>query len=122
MSGESPVVDPREVMCGNCPFDSTGPGAALRRALRPGRFEEIAQGIWMGLPFYCHKTTSDEGFEGAEDDYVPNGKERHCGGALVFVRRAQENCERAALRSERRTTAPRDPCGAGPDGRARRLE
>ena len=98
--------DPREAMCGNCPFDSTGPGAELRRSLRPGRFAGICQAVWAGLPFWCHKTTVDEGFEGDEDDYVPSGKERHCGGALAFLRRAQEGRERAAVRSERRTSRP----------------
>lgn len=91
-----------EAMCANCPFDTHGPGLALRKSLMPGRFEEIAQAVWMGLPFYCHKTTRDEGFDDDADDYVPQGTERHCGGALAFVRRARENRERA----DRRATPP----------------
>lgn len=91
--------EPDEVMCANCPFAPSGPGAELRRSLRPGRFEEIAQAVWAGVPFWCHKTVEDDGWDDEGDDYTPAGTERHCGGALAFVRRAEENRRRAERRA-----------------------
>ena len=92
---------PNEVMCANCPFAPTGPGADLRRSLRPGRMAEIQQAVWIGATFYCHKTTTDDGWDDDGDSYLPAGKERVCGGAVRFQRIARENRERYAARAAR---------------------
>ena len=76
-----------EVQCDNCPFARRGPGARLARSLRPGRMAEIKRGVLMGAPFYCHKTTRDEGWDDEDEWYQATGRERICGGAVAFVRR-----------------------------------
>lgn len=58
--------------CSDCPFHETGPGRQLRDSLRPGRFEEIHDGVLQGEPFLCHKTTTETG----------NGTNLYCAGAL----------------------------------------
>ena len=70
-------------LCDNCPFASRGPGARLRRSLRPSRMAEIKRAVLMGAPFYCHKTTDGEWSDDGED-YFPTGRERVCGGSVRY--------------------------------------
>mgnify|MGYP001559051621 FL=1 len=77
-----------EVMCDNCPFARTGAGAHLRRSLMPGRMEEIKRSVLNGAPFYCHKTTDDEGWDDDSEFYSATGKERVCGGSVRWLRRS----------------------------------
>lgn len=88
-----------EAMCDNCPFAPSGPGLALRKSLRPGRFNAIAQAVFQGIPFWCHKTTDWDAEENEDgDEYTLVGRERECGGSVAFRRRAQEaRAEREAL-------------------------
>lgn len=60
--------------CLNCPFNSTGPGAHLRKSLRPGRMAEIRRGLLRGEHFTCHKTTPETG----------DGSNLMCAGAIAF--------------------------------------
>ena len=76
---------PSEQMCDNCPFARTGPGAHLRRSLRPGRMAEIKRAVLNGAPFYCHKTTTDNGWDD-DEGYLPDGSERVCGGSLAWLK------------------------------------
>ena len=74
-------------MCADCPFGNSAKQRHMRNSLRPGRFNEIAQSVWAGAYFPCHKTTifDDDG------EVVPNPKELQCRGALEFVERAAAN-------------------------------
>lgn len=64
-----------ESPCANCPFNKTGPGAKLRRSLRPGRMAEIKAGLLREQGFNCHKTTHETG----------NGSELLCAGAIAWA-------------------------------------
>jgi hypothetical protein len=77
-------------MCADCPFGSSKKQRHMRNSLMPGRFNEIAQSVWMGAYFPCHKTTTfdDDG------ELEPSKKQRQCRGALDFVARAAANRER----------------------------
>lgn len=72
--------------CDDCPFSSSGPGLALRKVLRPGRWAEILAGLRNDRHFYCHKTTTacDE-----EDESVASvGKgAKVCAGSLEWSER-----------------------------------
>ena len=103
---EKRPTPPDEVMCANCPFASSGPGLALRNTLRPGRFNAIAQSVFAGDVFWCHKTTTEDGWDEEGEDYRGVGRERECGGAVAFRRRAQEaRAEREALVERLRATS-----------------
>lgn len=81
--------------CENCPFHKTGPGYALRKSLRPGRFESIKRGLLRGQLFECHKTTDDEGNAGTG---------LLCAGAYEFMQKHEVSsqyiriCERLEAR------------------------
>jgi hypothetical protein len=61
--------------CLDCPFNRTGPGARLRRTLRPARWAEITRLVGTGQShFMCHKTTPETG----------NGTNLYCAGALAY--------------------------------------
>ena len=85
-------------MCADCPFGGSPKQRHMRRSLRPGRFEEIAQSVWLGGYFPCHKTThfDDEG------EAMPHAGERMCRGALEFVERAAKQRQEAERRGLRR--------------------
>lgn len=68
-------------MCADCPFGSSKSQRNMRNSLRPGRFNEIAQSVWMGASFPCHKTTTFDD----DDEYAPTGREKECRGAIEFV-------------------------------------
>lgn len=64
--------------CGNCPF--------LRKGaidLRPGRLEEIAEGLIRDdySTFTCHKTLPSQ--------IGKHGAEAHCAGALIYLHKAK---------------------------------
>lgn len=61
-------------MCETCPFQTSGPGLALRKSLRPGRFADIKRDLRHGGNFLCHKTTDETG----------NGTKLQCAGALAY--------------------------------------
>jgi hypothetical protein len=77
-------------MCADCPFGSSKAQRHMRNSLRPGRFNEIAQSVWLGGYFPCHKSTTfdDDG------DVQFTREERQCRGALEFVARAAANREK----------------------------
>lgn len=77
-------------MCADCPFGHTEAQIRMRESLRPGRFEEIAQAVWTGSYFPCHKTThfDDDG------DAIAYAGELQCKGALEFIERVSENRRR----------------------------
>lgn len=89
------AMRPRARMCDNCPFGSSPAQQHMRNSLAKGRFEEICQSIWRGFTFACHKTTEHDD----EDEWIPTERNRECFGAIEFVRRAQENRERAQKRA-----------------------
>ena len=60
--------------CGNCPFRSDRPFD-----LKPGRIEEIVNGLFNDVPFSCHKTTTSKGVSNNHKDA------EHCAGALIFL-------------------------------------
>lgn len=69
--------------CESCPFTDSPGGTRQRNALRPGRMASIKRELLRGGLFQCHKTTNDDGFT-EEDEYVANGKEKLCAGAIAF--------------------------------------
>lgn len=72
-------------MCSDCPFGGSKAQRHMRRSLRPGRFEEIAQAVWLGAFFPCHKTTEHDDETG---EALHTGRERQCAGSIQFVERA----------------------------------
>jgi hypothetical protein len=92
-------------MCADCPFGGQPKQLHMRRSLRPGRFEEICQSVWLGGYFPCHKTThfDDDG------ELEPNTGEKECRGAIEFVERAANGRRRAERKSKlaRRQTVTR---------------
>jgi hypothetical protein len=74
-------------MCADCPLGSSQAQRHMRRSLRPGRFNEICQAVWMGGYFPCHKTTTfdDDG------EVQATAKEKQCRGAIEFVERVAAN-------------------------------
>jgi hypothetical protein len=80
--------------CADCPFGSSKAQRHMRKSLRPGRFNEICQSVWLGGYFPCHKTTIFDD----DDEYVPAPKEMECRGAIEFVARAAANREKAESR------------------------
>ena len=91
-------MEPMKEMCESCPFGNTKAQRHMRDSLQPGRFEEIAQSIWQGASFACHKTTNGE--EDNYGDYHYTGAEKQCRGALEFVARAAEKssaCRREGI-------------------------
>ena len=85
-------------MCHDCPFGNSEAQRHMRNSLRPGRFEEIAQSVWQGAFFACHKTTRGE--EDDEGNYIYTGKEKQCRGAIEFVERVAANRNEAERRAE----------------------
>ena len=83
-------------MCSDCPFGNSKAQRHMRNSLRPGRFSEICQSVWMGGYFPCHKTTTFD--DDGELAYTP--KERQCIGSLEFVTRIAANREAALARAE----------------------
>ncbi len=85
-------------MCANCPFQSKGPGLALRRSLRLGRFAEILNALRNDQHFPCHKTVEEDD----EGETLPGGgpKMRVCAGAIAWQEKRglssqyQRICER----------------------------
>ena len=78
-------------MCSDCPFGNSKSQRHMRGSLRPGRFEEIAQAVWQGAYFPCHKTTQHD----EDGEYVRNNpREVQCIGSIEFVERAVANRER----------------------------
>ena len=61
-------------MCSDCPFAKSGPGAHLRRMLRPSRWREILRDLKMDKYFLCHQTTEETG----------NGTNLECAGAIAW--------------------------------------
>ena len=101
--GRAAPKDSATTRCANCPFAPDGPGANLRRTLRPGRMREIQRAVLMGAPFWCHKTTDDEAWDEDGDRYLGNGRERECGGAAEFRRTGRmPRASRSAKRDEAR--------------------
>jgi hypothetical protein len=88
-------------MCDSCPFGNSKEQRHMRNSLRPGRFDEIAQSVWQGAYFACHKTTNGE--EDDEGNYIYTGKEKQCRGALEFVKRAAANRDRQEMRTAGKT-------------------
>ena len=63
-----------KAMCVDCPFAKSGPGARLRKILRPGRWREVTSGLLRQEHFYCHKTTEETG----------DGSNLVCAGAIEW--------------------------------------
>lgn len=47
--------------CADCPFDTSGPGAELRRSLGRKRWADITRALRNDSHFLCHKTTESTG-------------------------------------------------------------
>ncbi len=62
------------VPCVDCPFNTDGPGARLRRTLAKGRMAEIKRGLRQGEHFICHKTSDETG----------DGSKLVCAGSLAY--------------------------------------
>jgi hypothetical protein len=90
--------EPSEGLCSDCPFGNKPAQLHMRRSLRPGRFEEICQAVWLGVFFPCHKTTTHD----ENDEYVRTGKERQCAGSIQFMESARQVRERAEARARGR--------------------
>jgi len=77
-------------MCADCPFAKKGPGAHLRRTLRPARWREITSGLLRGEYFMCHKTTDETG----------DGSKKLCAGAIEWqaARGVSSNYQRVCER------------------------
>jgi hypothetical protein len=88
------MPDTMKEMCADCPFGSSKAQRHMRNSLRPGRFNEICQAVWLGGYFPCHKTTTFDD----DDELHVTGKEKQCRGAVEFVARAAENRNRAEAR------------------------
>lgn len=82
-------------MCADCPFGNTKKQCHMRDSLRTGRFNEIAQSVWAGAYFPCHKTTDF----GDDDELINLHKTKQCAGAIEFVARCAENRRRAEKRA-----------------------
>lgn len=70
-------------LCANCPFAKSGPGLALRKSLRPGRWREILRALLRGEVFWCHKTTGDGEWD-EDGTYHASHHERICAGAIAY--------------------------------------
>lgn len=68
--------------CANCPFNSKGPGLALRKSLNTARWREIRHGLLRGEGFHCHKTTDETG----------DGSNLLCAGAIAFQNSHGTSC------------------------------
>jgi len=66
-----------------CPFQSSGPGLALRQGLRPGRFARIKLELRAGSIFHCHKTTTTDDDDDEGETYAGPGS-KLCAGALAY--------------------------------------
>ncbi len=82
-------------MCRDCPFGNSKAQRHMRNSLRPGRFNEICQAVWMGGYFPCHKTTTHDD----DDECIFTPKERQCVGSIEFVARAAENRNKQARKA-----------------------
>jgi hypothetical protein len=69
--------------CADCPFSRSGPGAFLRRTLRPGRWRSILRDLRAGKFFMCHKTTEETG----------DGSKRVCAGAIEYQEKNDIACQ-----------------------------
>ena len=76
--------------CDNCPFATRGKGLHLRKSLRPGRWREIIRSIYLGQPFYCHKTVDWDAQGEDSDDYRPTGNEQVCHGSIEYLRKVRQ--------------------------------
>lgn len=90
-------MNERVTMCDSCPFGNEKKQAAMRKVLRPGRFNSICQDVFAGAFFACHKTTSHDD----EGDELWTGKELECFGAIEFRRQAIEGRNRSERRASR---------------------
>jgi hypothetical protein len=71
--------------CANCPFRKEG-AIDLQPGRVPGIIEHLLSDDMNGFP--CHKTTYGEGSDEDDDgNYIPNGKEAQCVGAMAFLRK-----------------------------------
>lgn len=84
-------------MCEDCPFGHSPKQSRMRKLLRPGRFNEICQSVFLGFPFICHKTTSHDD----DGEWLPTGNDRECAGAIAFREAAITNREQAERRARR---------------------
>lgn len=67
--------------CNDCPFNKDGPGLAMRRSLRAGRWRSILASLRGGHHFFCHKTYTG----GDEDDEERDFKRaRICAGSIAW--------------------------------------
>lgn len=66
--------------CTNCPFRSD-----LAKYLRPERAQEIAQALYDGGDFPCHKTTVDVEDAEGQGDRVRGPESAACAGALITM-------------------------------------
>lgn len=93
--------------CVGCPFRTDTPGF-----LRPDRVREIEASLDRA-EFPCHKTTNASR-EDEDGEYVNDGKEIHCAGALILLEKLDRPsqmmriCERLGIydRSKLNMSAP----------------
>lgn len=80
-------------MCRSCPFQSRGPGLALRKSLHPSRWRQILYGLRHDMHFHCHETTEETG----------NGTNLVCAGSIEWgdKRGISQNFVRVMERIER---------------------
>lgn len=82
--------------CIECPFNTKGPGAHLRKTLRAGRWRGILSALRRGDHFTCHKTANETG----------DGTNLMCAGAIKWQNNRglssnlQRVCERLDLASK----------------------
>ncbi len=69
-----------EKMCDNCPFQRTGPGTQIRRALQ--RWPATLDGLRNHGYFLCHNTTKED----EEGEHI-QGSGILCAGAIAFQER-----------------------------------
>lgn len=94
--------------CNQCPFHRSGLGLRIRRALRPGRWREILNGLRVGGVFSCHKTVDWDD----DDEQMSTGL--YCAGALEWqaARGCTSNYARVAERLSSASAARERPIGA----------
>ncbi len=66
--------------CPECPFRTDIDGY-----LAPGRCREIAESLFRGGSFPCHKTTVPAEYEDGEEDLVAGPNSQQCAGASIFL-------------------------------------
>lgn len=73
--------------CKDCPFRTD-----IKPYLRPGRLEEIQEGLERG-EFPCHKTTTLEDDPEGGSRRTNTNKEMHCAGALILKEKLGESSQ-----------------------------